>query len=83
MTKNLIEALLFAAVVLNAGLLLFFAGVFRKMLNTVDITTFKNLTDMLVRYSTKSAFMIIQVCALMNSSVKDPQFFKVPKVIKK
>jgi len=59
MTKNLIEALLFAAVVLNAGLLLFFAGVFRKMLNTVDITTFKNLTDMLVRYSTKSAFMII------------------------
>ena len=59
MTRHFIETLLFASVVLNAGLLLFFAGVFRKMLNAVDVATFKNLMDLMVRYSTKSAFMII------------------------
>lgn len=59
MTRHFFETLLFASVLLNAGLLLFFAGVFRKMLNTVDAATFKNLTDLLVRYSSKSAFMII------------------------
>ena len=59
MTRHFIETLLFASAVLNAGLLLFFAGVFRKILNAVDTATFKNLTDLLVRYSTRSAFMII------------------------
>ncbi len=59
MTRNFIETLLFASVALNAGLLLFFAGVFRQMLNAVDAATFKNLMDLMVRYSTKSAFMII------------------------
>jgi len=59
MTRHFIETLLFASVVFNAGLLLFFAGVFRQILNAVDAATFKNLNDLLVRYSTKSAFMII------------------------
>jgi hypothetical protein len=35
MTKNFIEALLFASVAINAALLIFFAGVFKKM-NAVD-----------------------------------------------
>ena len=59
MTKTLIEALLFASVAINAAILLFFAGVYRKIMNAVDEATFKNLTDLLVRYSSKSAFMII------------------------
>jgi hypothetical protein len=59
MTRHFIETLLFASVVLNAGLLLFFAGVFRQILNAVDAATFKNLTDLLVRYSSKSVFMIV------------------------
>jgi hypothetical protein len=59
MTKNLIETLLFAAVAINAALLLFFAGVFRQMINAVDAATFKNIMELLVRYSSKSAFMIV------------------------
>ena len=59
MTKSFVETLLFAAVAINAALLLFFAGVFAKMMNTVDETTFKNLTELLVRYSSRSPFMII------------------------
>ncbi len=59
MTKIFIEALLFASVAINAALLLFFAGVYRKMMNALDEATFKNLTDLLVRYSSKSPFMII------------------------
>jgi hypothetical protein len=59
MTKTLTEALLFASVAINAALLIFFAGVFRQMMNAVDVATFKNLTELLVRYSSKSPFMII------------------------
>lgn len=59
MTKIFIEALLFASVAINAALLLFFAGVYRKIMNAVDEATFKNVTDLLVRYSSKSPFMII------------------------
>ncbi len=59
MTKNLVETLLFASVAINAALLLFIAGVLRKMMNAVDAATFKNLIDLMVRYSTKSPFMII------------------------
>lgn len=57
--KTFAETLLFASVAINAALLLFFAGVYRKMMNAVDEATFKNLTDLLVRYSSKSPFMII------------------------
>jgi hypothetical protein len=59
MTKTFAETLLFASVATNAALLIFFAGVFRKMMNAVDAATFKNLTELLVRYSSRSPFMII------------------------
>jgi hypothetical protein len=59
MTKTLAETLLFASVALNAALLIFFAGVLRQILDSVDVATFKNLIDLLVRYSSKSPFMII------------------------
>ncbi|WPU93619.1 hypothetical protein SNE25_30335 [Mucilaginibacter sabulilitoris] len=59
MTKVFIEALLFASVAINAALLIFFAGVYRKMMNALDEAAFKNLTELLIRYSSKSAFMII------------------------
>jgi hypothetical protein len=58
MTKNFIETMLFGSVAINAALLIFFAGVFRKMMNAVDAATFKSLTTLMVRYSTKSPFMI-------------------------
>jgi hypothetical protein len=59
MTRSFAETLLFASVTSNAALLLFFAGVFAKMMNAVDEATFKNSTELLVRYSSKSPFMII------------------------
>jgi len=59
MTKTFAETLLFASVATNAALLLFFAGVFRQMMNAIDLATFKNLTALLVQYSSKSPFMII------------------------
>lgn len=59
MTKTLLEALLFASVALNAALLMFFAGVFRQIMDAVDVAIFKNLTNLLVDYSKRSAFMII------------------------
>ncbi|HEV3222753.1 MAG TPA: hypothetical protein VGZ90_07735 [Puia sp.] len=59
MTKTLAESLLFTSVAINAALLIFFAGVFRKMMNSIDEAEFKKLTELLVRYSSKSPFMII------------------------
>jgi hypothetical protein len=59
MTKTLAETLLFTSVAINAALLIFFAGVFRKMMNSIDEAEFKKLTELLVRYSSKSPFMII------------------------
>jgi hypothetical protein len=58
MTKNFFETLLFASVAINAALLIFFAGVFRKMMNAGDTATFRNLIVLMVRYSKKSPFMI-------------------------
>ncbi|HXB29900.1 MAG TPA: hypothetical protein VNW49_08780 [Puia sp.] len=59
MTQHFAETLLFTSVAINAALLIFFAGVFRKMMNAVDEATFKNLTELLLRYSSKSPFMIL------------------------
>jgi hypothetical protein len=59
MTRTFFEAVLFASLALNAGLLLFFSGVFRQMMNAVDEAAFKNLIALLFRYSTRSPFMII------------------------
>jgi hypothetical protein len=59
MTKNFVETLLFASVVVNAALLIFIAGVLRKIMNALDGPAFKSFTELLVRYSSKSPFMII------------------------
>jgi len=58
-TKTFTETLLFASVAINAALLLFIAGVLRRIMNAMDEAAFKNFTDLLVRYSSKSPFMII------------------------
>ena len=59
MTKNLLESLLFASVAINAALLIFFAGIFRKMVNAVDEATFKSIIALLFRHSSRSPFMIL------------------------
>ena len=58
MTRNLAEILLFALVAINAALLIFIAGVLRKVMNDMDEFTFKHFVGSLVRHSTKSPFMI-------------------------
>lgn len=63
MTQNFIETLIFATMAINAALLVFLAGVFRKMMNAIDEATFKNLILLMVKYSSKSPFMIL----VMNS----------------
>ncbi len=59
MTKSITETLLFASMAINAAFLIFIAGVFRKILNTLDVVAFKNISELLMKYSSKSAFMII------------------------
>lgn len=59
MAKELIVIFLFASMSINAALIIFFASVYRKMMDGVDVATFKNLTEMLVRYLSRSVFMII------------------------
>ena len=59
MTKNLLESLLFSSVAINAALLIFIADVLRKMMNSVDEAAFKNLIALMVRYSSRSPFMIL------------------------
>ena len=75
MTKSLIEALLFASVAINAALLIFFAGVYRKMMNALDEATFKNLTDLFVRYSSKSPFMIIMLTVPLIGAIPYYYFY--------
>lgn len=59
MKQNIVEILLFSSVAINAALLVFIAGVLRKIMNDMDEVTFKNFVSSLVRYSSKSPFMII------------------------
>jgi hypothetical protein len=59
MTQHFAETLVFTSVAINASLLIFFAGIFRKIMNAVDEATFKNVTDLLVSFSSKSPFMIL------------------------
>jgi hypothetical protein len=58
MTQHFAETLVFTSVAINAALLIFFAGVLRKIMNAVDEATFKNFMDLLVRFSSRSPFMI-------------------------
>jgi len=58
MTRNLAEVLLFASLAINAALLIFIAGVLRKVMNDMDESAFKQFVDSLVRRSKKSPFMV-------------------------
>jgi hypothetical protein len=58
MTQTLAEILLFAFVAINAALLIFIAGVLRKVMNDMDEPGFKHFVESLVRHSSKSPFMI-------------------------
>lgn len=59
MTRTLVEILLFASLAINAALLIFIAGVLRKVMNDMDESAFKQFVDSLVRHSKKSPFMLI------------------------
>ena len=58
MTKTLAEVLLFASLAINAALLIFIAGVLRKVMNDMNEAAFKQFVVLLVRYSKKSPFML-------------------------
>lgn len=58
MTRTFAEVLLFALLAMNAGLLIFIAGVLRKVMNEMDDAAFKQFVPSLVRHSKKSAFML-------------------------
>jgi hypothetical protein len=58
MTQILAEILLSTLVAINAALLIFIAGVLRKVMNDMDEPTFKHFVGSLVRHSSKSPFMI-------------------------
>ena len=58
MTKGLAENLLFASLAINAALLIFIAGVLRKVMNDMQEAEFKHFVALLVRYSERSPFML-------------------------
>ena len=58
MNQNLAEILLFAFVAINAAVLMFIAGVLRRVMNDLDGPAFKHFLGSLYRHSTHSAFMI-------------------------
>ena len=59
MSRAFAEILLFASLVLNASLLVFIAGVLRKVMNDMDDPAFRQFVSSLVRNSKKSPFMIV------------------------
>jgi hypothetical protein len=56
--QTLAGILLLVSVAMNASLMLFFAGVLRKVMNEMDEAAFKRFLEALVRHSTKSPFML-------------------------
>lgn len=58
MTRTLAEILLFASLAINAALLIFIAGVLRKVMNDMDEPAFRQFVVSLVRHSKKSPFML-------------------------
>lgn len=58
MTRTLAEILLFVSIAVNAALLIFIAGVLRKIMNDMDEPAFKQFVVSLVRHSKKSPFML-------------------------
>jgi hypothetical protein len=59
MTRTFAEILLFASLAMNAALLLFIAGVLRKVMNDMDESALTQFVVSLVRHSKKSLFMVI------------------------
>ena len=59
MSRTFAEILLFASLVLNAGLLIFIAGVLRRVMNDMDDPAFRRFVSSLVLHSKKSPFMIV------------------------
>lgn len=58
MTKTLAEILLIALLAMNAALLLFIAGVLRRVMNEMDDAPFQQFVASLVRHSKRSPFML-------------------------
>lgn len=58
MTRTLAEILLFGLLAMNAALLIFIAGVLRKVMNDMDEVAFKQFLTSLVRHSKKSPFIL-------------------------
>jgi hypothetical protein len=58
MNQRLAETLLFVLVASNAALLLFIAGVLRKVMNDLDEHAFQQFVSSLFRYSSRSPFML-------------------------
>ncbi len=57
MNQTLAEILLFVSVATNAALLIFIAGVLRKVMNDMDESAFKTFLGSLYRHSARSPFM--------------------------
>lgn len=58
MTRTLAENLLFASLAINAALLIFLAGVLRKVMNDMQEVEYKHFVALLVRHSERSPFML-------------------------
>jgi hypothetical protein len=58
MNQILAETLLFVSVATNAALLIFMAGVLRKVMNDMDEPAFKHFLGSLYRHSARSPFML-------------------------
>ncbi len=58
MTRTLAENLLFASLAINAALLIFIAGVLRKVMNDMPEAEFNHFVALLVRHSKRSPFML-------------------------
>ena len=57
MNQTLAEILLFLSVATNAALLIFIAGVLRRVMNDMDDPAFKHFLGSLYRHSARSPFM--------------------------
>ena len=58
MTRLFAEILLFGLLAMNAALLIFLAGVLRKVMNDMDEAAFKQFVVSLVHHSKRSPFML-------------------------
>jgi hypothetical protein len=58
MTRTLAETLLFTSLAINAALLIFIAGVLRRVMNDMNQSEFKQFVVSLVHHSKKSPFML-------------------------